>query len=199
MHIEHTQRVNMSKDLIPMLTEEQRKNIHDSRSPYSAEDRICAVMAFIVSGGNSEEAARKASISIGQQLTAGTLRQWKSRSSWWPEGEDIARKMLQQELDRKYTRLLIETEKEIMDRVKLGDHKVTKDGDIIRVPVTFQHLVTGHAIISDKRAMLRGEPTSRKEDSGVDLLLRLAKALQSDGEKKVGQTIEGEIEDAEFN
>ena len=72
----------MANDIIPMLTDEQRNNIHDSRSPYSAEDRICAVMAYVASGGNGEEAARKAAISIGQPLSAGTLRQWKSRCAW---------------------------------------------------------------------------------------------------------------------
>lgn len=184
----------MAQEMIPVLTDEQRQIIHDSRSPYSAEDRICAVMAYVVSGGNSEEAARKASTSIGQQLNAGTLRQWKHRSTWWPEAEQIARKLLQQDLGNKYTRILFETEKEICDRIKVGDPHVNKDGDVTRVPVKFRDLVTGHAIISDKRAMLYGEPTSRKEDTGVALLLRLAEALQSDGERKIEKPIEGEFE-----
>ena len=167
----------MSNDLIPLLTEEQRKEISDSRSPYSAEDRICAVMCYIVAGGRAEEASRKATISIGQALSAGTLRQWKSRSTWWPEAENIARAMLQQSLDRKYTRILELTEAEISDRIADGDHHMNRDGEIVRVPIKFRDLVTGHAIISDKRAMLRGNPTSRKEDTGLALLLRLAACL----------------------
>jgi hypothetical protein len=192
----------VTNELIPTLTEEQRAKIHDSRSPYSAEDRLCAIMAYIVSGGNSEEAARKATLSMGQPLTANTLRQWKCRADWWPEGEDIARKMLQQDLGRKYTRILALSEKEIGKRLIDGDPHVASDGTVTLVPIKFRDLVTGHAIISDKRAMLYGEPTSRKEDTGLDLLLRLAQAMQKDGTKKIGETIDAEyeeVENAEFN
>ena len=191
----------MSNDMIPVLTEEQRKIIHDSRSPYSAEDRICAVMCYIVAGGSSKEAARKASEAIGQHLTPETLRQWKSRAPWWPEAETVARGMLQQSLDRKYTRILELTEAEISDRIKDGDHHMNKDGDLVRVPIKFRDLVTGHAIISDKRAMLRGNPTSRKEDTGLALLLRLAQEMQKDGTKKIGETVDAEyteVKDAKF-
>ena len=191
----------MGTELVPMLTDEQRDNIHDSRSPYSAEDRVCTIMAYIVAGGNSEEASRKASVAIGQPVHAGTIRQWKIRAAWWAEGEEIARKMLQQDLGRKYTKILHDTEKEIVDRIKNGDTVVTKMG-IVKVPVKFRDLVTGHAIVSDKRAMLYGEPTSRKEDTGVALLLRLAKALQSDGEKKIGETVNAEfteVKDEKFS
>jgi len=173
------------------LTDEQRQLIHDSRSPYSAEDRVCAVMAFVVSGGNSEEAARKAEIAIGQPLNAGTLRQWKSRAPWWDEALQIARAQLQVELDAKYTRLLHETEKEMLKRVKFGDTHLDKEGDEHLVPVKLRDLVVAHGVISDKRAMIRGEPTSRKETTGVDLILRLADALQKQGEKKIAEAIPG--------
>ena len=72
---------------VPMLTDEQRGNIHDSRSPYSAEDRVCAVMAYIINGGKGEPAAKLASTTIGQELKPGTLRQWKARAEWWAEAD----------------------------------------------------------------------------------------------------------------
>ncbi len=175
------------------LTDEQRQLIHDSRSPYSAEDRVCAVMAFVVSGGNSEEAARKAEIAIGQPLNASTLRQWKSRAPWWDEAIQIARAQLQVELDAKYTRLLHETEKEMLDRVKFGDTHLDKEGDSRVVPVKLRDLVVAHGVIFDKRANIRGQPTSRKESTGVDLILRLAEALQQQGEKKIAESIPGTV------
>ena len=180
-------------DNVPMLTEQQRQLIHDSRSPYSAEDRVTCAMCYLVAGGNAEEAARKATVLIGQEVKANTLRQWKSRSEWFSEAEDIARKMLQVDLDRKYTRFLHETEKEMRDRLLNGDHHVTKDGDLIRVPVKLRDLMNAHGIVSDKRAMLRGEPTSRKEATGVEALIELVRVLQDAGEKKL-PAIEGDYE-----
>lgn len=182
----------MTKALaVAPLTDEQRQRISDSRSPYSAEDRIACVMAYIVEGGNATAAAKAASHSIQKEIKPDLLRQWKSRSEWWEEGEDIARRMLQQDLDMKYTRLMHRTESEMVKRLEQGNTVLAKNGDLVQVPVTFKDLVTGHGIISDKRAMLRGEPTSRKEDTGVDVILKLAQMLQQQGEKAV---IDGEYE-----
>lgn len=178
---------------VQMLTDEQRALIHDSRSPYTAEDRVACAMCYLVSGGNAEEAARKATLTIGQEVNAGTLRQWKSRATWFPEAEEIARKMLQQDLDRKYTRFLYLTEKEMVDRVLNGDEHVTKDGSIIRVKPKLRDLINSHGVVSDKRAMLRGEPTSRKEDTGLAALTKLVEVLQSHGEKML-PAIEGSYE-----
>lgn len=184
---------------VPVLTDEQRNLITDVRSQYSAEDRIACVVAYIVAGGNAEEASRKATMMIGQDVKPGTIRQWKARNSWWSEAEDIARKILQQDLDRKYTRLLHLTEKEMVDRVTNGNTVIGKDGELVQLPVPFRELVTGHGVISDKRAMVRGEPTSRREDMGVDLLLKLADALHKSGAKQLQEpvTIDGEFEEIE--
>lgn len=185
---------------VPILTDEQRNLITDVRSPYSAEDRIACAVAYLVEGGNAESAAKKATMMIGQDVKAGTIRQWKARDIWWSEAETIARRILQQDLDRKYTRLLHLTEKELVERVLKGNSVLTKDGTVVRVPVPFRELVTGHGVISDKRAMLRGEPTSRKEDMGVELLLKLADALHKSGAEqllKAPVTVDGEFEEIE--
>jgi hypothetical protein len=178
---------------VPELTDNQRRELTDVRSPYSAEDRVAVAVAYLISGGNSVEAAKKASPLLSTPIEAGTIRQWKSRAGWFPQAESIARGILQQELDRKYTQLLHKTEAEMMDRIKDGEHKVV-NGEILRVPVGLKDLVVTHGVISDKRAMIRGEPTSRREDSGVELIFKLAEALQEKGQV-AREVIEGDFEE----
>ena len=178
---------------LPTLTDAQRTELTDSRSPFSAEDRVVVAMCFISCGGEQAKAAARATRVLGKDIPAGTLRQWLRRT-WWPQALELGRGMLQQELAHKYTRLLLETEKEILDRVKNGEMKAI-NGELIRVPASLRDLVGAHAVMSDKRAMLYGEPTSRKEDSGMALAHKLVGLLQKQGERQIKdmrEPIEGE-------
>lgn len=181
---------------LPALTDEQRTELTDSRSDFTAEDRVAIAMAYITSGGNAEKAAHRATAMIKREVKASTLRQWRRRS-WWPGAEEMAKKWLQIDLENKYTRFLIVTEQEMLDRVENGDTRLDKAGEPVRVPVSLRDLVGAHAVVSDKRAMIRGEPTSRKEDSGLALAHKLAEALQGLGEKRISDMptpIEGEFD-----
>jgi len=181
---------------VPLLTDSQRQEIGDSRSQYSPEDRIAIAMAYVVEGGKSTKAAEKATHSIGQEVKSATIRQWVSRAPWWPEAITISRQMLQQDLDNKYTRLIRKTESELLDRLENGNSQVV-NGELIKVPVAARDLMTVHAIAVDKQAMLRGNPTSRKEVTGVDLIMALAAQLQKQGESQATQfsAIEAEFEE----
>lgn len=179
---------------LPALTEEQRQELTDPRSDFSAEDRVAIAMTHILAGGNAGLAAARASRMLSKEIPAATIRQWKRRP-WWLQASDIAKQMLQKELEDKYTRFLHKTEEEMLDRVENGDYRLTKDGQVIRVKVTLRDLVGGHAIVSDKRAMLRGEPTSRTEDVGLALAKKLADVLHRTGEKQLHATVlEGDFE-----
>jgi hypothetical protein len=166
-------------ELIPQMTDELRLLMTDSRSQFSAEDKMCAVMAYLVTGGNSTKAAEMAAV---EDLKPATIRQWKKRGNWWPEAEAHAKMLLQKDLERAYTKMLHRTEKEIFDRVENGDVLISKDGNYIRKPLTGKDLITIHGIVHDKRAMIRGEPTSRTERVDPLKVVRdLADALQAQG------------------
>jgi len=185
-----------AKDIVPILSDAERKELTDPRSDYTAEDRIAIAVAFILSSGNSAEAARTATKMLGREVPADNVRQWRRRA-WWPVAEDYARTILQKDLEHKYTRIVHETERQILDRVLNGDSRMTKDGAVVKVPATLRDLVGAHSQISDKRAMIRGEPTSRKEDSGTALIGKLIEQLQAHGEKKIEMSIPGEYEHIE--
>ena len=165
----------------------------DSRSPFTAEDRVVIAMCHMTCGGNSIQAAERAGMVLGKEIPPDTIRTWRKRP-WWKDAEEYARRMLQKDLEHKYTRILFETEKEILDRIQHGDHRLTKDGDVVRVPASLRDLVGAHAITAQQRAMVRGEGGGSKQDVGIQLLEKLVNALQQAGEKKIRASLPGEYE-----
>lgn len=173
-------------DLIPEVTDALRIELTDSRSQFTAEDKIAVVMAYLITGGNSSKAA---DLSAVHEMKAATIRQWKKRSKWWANAEAFAKSLLQKDLDRAYTKMLHRTEAEIFDRVEQGDVVLLKDGSQVRKPLGGKDLMYIHGIIHDKRAMLRGEPTSRTEKvNPLEVVNELAKLLQKQGEAKRQET-----------
>lgn len=179
---------------LPTLSEDERHDLTDTRSEFTAEDRVFFAMTWIHAGENSALAAERIARVTGREMDGSTIRQWKRRP-WWTTAISAAKKYLQQELDTRYTALIHLTEKEMVDRVKNGDSRLTKDGDIVKVPVTLRDLVGAHAIIAEQRARIRGTGQKEAAATGLDLAMKLAEMLQQQGEKKIASSIPGEYED----
>ena len=71
------------------------------------------------------------------------------------------RKAKNEEFDAKLTGLLDDTIVEIQDRLMNGETVVDKQGELKRVPVSTRNLATLLGIVYDKRALTRGDPTSK--------------------------------------
>jgi hypothetical protein len=152
---------------------------------YDPEERYKACLYYFVyqSWGR---VAKKLDIPVA------TIRVW-SKTEWWHEYTNQLKSKYQSKLDSRFTYILDRMTAEIMDRLEKGDYKFdTKTGRNVRVPPTLRDLSTALGTIHDKRAMVRGEPTSRSEK--VDKGKRLQK-LQEQFEKF--QTPKSEKEDAE--
>ncbi len=165
-----------------VLTDDERRDLTDPRADFTAEERVVIAMTYILTGENAGLAASRATKALGKDIPAGTLRQWRRRP-WWLVAEAAAKKRLQVELENGYTRLLYLTEKEIVDRVENGDSRLTKDGEVVLVPVSLRDLIGAHAIVAEQRARIRGEPGSRKEDTGLALAIKLAEAFHRMGQE----------------
>lgn len=173
----------MAVEIVPEMSDELRQKMTDSRSPFLAEDKLVAVLAYLITGGNSSHAVKLAGV---EGLKPATIRQWKKRCDWWKDCEEHARGLLRADMDRKYTRLVHKTEEELLDRVENGDVVIAKDGSQVRKPLGGKDLTYIHGIIHDKRAMQRGEPTSRTEKiNPLEIVNELAKALQEKGAEQV--------------
>ena len=90
-------------ELIPQITDDLRIKMTDSRSQFSAEEKMAVCMAYLITGGNSSKAAELGCV---PEMKPATIRQWKARSAWWDEAEAHAKMLLQKDLERAYTKML---------------------------------------------------------------------------------------------
>lgn len=140
--------------------------------PWSLEDKIRAAFAYIITG-NSQEASAICGIPDR------TIREW-SEHTWWSDLINEAKITKNAELDALYTRIIDKAVRGVEDRVTNGDESVTKDGGTVRKAVSGRDLAIIAATFQDKRAIIRGEPTSiSKRISERDRLQEIAAGLES--------------------
>lgn len=128
---------------------------------YTIEDKIEAAIAWLITG-SSVEAGKLCGINDR------TIRYWM-QTEWW---EDILREAQgrkQKELDALWTGIIHKTASELSERISKGDaYEDKKTGEIKRLPVKAKDLAVVMAIAVDKRALSRGQATSRTEKVNID-------------------------------
>jgi len=123
-------------------------------------------------------------------IPAATIRKWKVEP-WWEDYARLCHIQIKDRMAAKFSRIALQAAEEIEDRLTYGDYRWTKEG-LTRVPVSAKDAMVIAGISTDKRAILRSEPTSitGRADSRLDKLLD---RLQKVGEARRGQTLEGEV------
>jgi hypothetical protein len=144
---------------------------------YTPSERLAAAVAWAVTG-NAKEVERQTGVD------AGAVGHWvREGPEWWLALLDRACALHSRELDAKLSGLVHESIDAALDRVRNGD-TVVYQGELIRKPISAKDAAVVMAIAYDKRALGRGQATSRTER--VDL-----SALRS----KFARVIEGETGD----
>lgn len=132
---------------------------------YPPDLKINACMAWVLTG-SPKRAERMTGV------PAQTISAWKRNATWWPEVELGCKANLQSELEGKYTHLMHLMVDEAIDRVENGDIKYDSHKDkYVEVPISAKDLASMSAIFFDKRALMRGDPTSRTEKVSTDAIL----------------------------
>ncbi len=153
----------------------------------SLETRITACMQYFLTG-SYEKAAKAANIN-----TALILR-WKDQE-WWHPTLIICKKKKQEELDTLITGCIHDGLGKLSDRISKGDAKLNRDGDIVLVPMTGKDLASSIALLFDRRALIRGEPTSRSETIGERSHLdKLQKQFEDMSQQFNAKIVEGTSE-----
>lgn len=138
---------------------------------HDLDDKLQAALAWIMVG-STEEASRLCGV------PGRTIRYWMEQS-WWENVVDEARKVKQKELDGLWTGLIHKAATEVKERLEEGDETLDKQGNIRRTKIKAKDLAVILSIVVDKRALLRGEPTARRETrSTQDTLNDVATALE---------------------
>lgn len=179
-----------SKEVMNVL--DHAKDLHITHSAFyqgriKTADKFLACAAYMVFGNS-----RKASDFMGGRVKAGTLRKWVHDSTWWPEVTNAIRKAQGEHFDSKLTQIVDKSADVIMDRLENGDEVIDSKGNKNRKKVGARDaaIVLGQAF--DKRALQRGDPTSRSEKTTSDDRLKQIEAkLRSFGAD--AKVIEGEV------
>lgn len=126
---------------------------------WTAEDRQIAAWAYATTGGS-----KKASKLTG--IPDRTIRDWTTED-WWPHLLENAHRKINTKLVGRYTGIAEAALEKLADRIEKGDAVLDKQGKIVFKPVSAKDLILIGGLSTDKRAVLRGEPTSISARSGT--------------------------------
>ena len=130
------------------------------QSPYTAEQKIQACTYYITTGSMSR-------VSKLTGIPAAVLHRWKSSAVWWEEALDEVKATKNEELEAILTHALHLASDEIVDRLQNGN-EVFVAGERTRVKIPARELSQLTNTIFEKRAMLRGDPSSIRQEKKVD-------------------------------
>ena len=162
----------MSNNLdLVKIDDELFEDIVGNNTKYTPEQRIMAATYYAVTGSSIQASDKCAA--TGTPIPASTIRKWKNTTSWWKPVLHEVRKAKQDELDAKLTSIIMEGADKLEDRVRNGNIKLNpKTGELNRIPMTSGELAKDAVGIPyDKRALMRGDPTSRTEKVDPKLML----------------------------
>tara|TARA_R110000850_G_C9889394_1_gene458692 strand:+ start:83 stop:715 length:633 start_codon:yes stop_codon:yes gene_type:complete len=157
------QGLEAQKQDIIHIDDEVFADIAGNNIKWTPEERIMAATYYSVTGSSLQAAERCKQ--AGSDIPASTIRKWKNQSAWWKPVLHEVRKAKQEELDAKLTNIIMEGTDQLADRIINGNHKLnSRTGDVERVPMSSNELSRDAiGIPFDKRALMRGDATSRVE------------------------------------
>ena len=145
-------------------------DIYNPKAKIAPELKIQAAVCYMLTG-TVKGVERMTGISHQ------TVSEWKNKSQWWPLVMIKVKKDKQEELDAEITSLLHQSTAELKDRLEHGDVVFHKVGDRMEKgekKLSGRDLATIINTLYDKRAMLRGDPTSiTAKASSTDVLEEL--------------------------
>lgn len=125
--------------------------------------RMAACAAYLVEG-DSKRVSRLTGV------PARTIRDWTTQE-WWGEAMEKLRVRYQERLDAKLTAIMDAALSAVLNQLEHGDEVLNRDsGTVTRRMVSAKDAAIIFAVFFDKRALLRGQPTSRVERVNLDRL-----------------------------
>jgi len=138
-------------------------------SRYTDSHRREAAMTFLVTGNLRATATQTG-------VNERTLSDWV-KADWWEPLLQTLHYEKGRELDSKLSQIIDRALDEVADRLVNGDHKIGRDGNLVRVPVPAKEAAIVAAVMFDKRQIIRNLPTAISSDK--DYLPRLAAQLRA--------------------
>lgn len=149
-------------------------------APHDFTTKLEAAIAYLMTG-SAEEAGRMVNV------PGRTIREW-TKESWWEDVIKEAQTVKQKELDAIWTGLIHKAADKLRTTIDEGETVLTKNGEI-KIPVKAKDLAIIMSIAVDKRALMRGQATSRKETVTIEKKLDMI----ADKFKEIGETKESNV------
>lgn len=152
---------------------------------YSDKQKYEAVVAYLAIGN-------MAIVADATGIPHDSLRRWKM-AQWWKDIESQVKNQQNIEVSGKLNKIINKAAKVVEDRLENGDYRITKDGDLLRVPVNAK---TAGDILTkaiDKQALIQRimEKPETQEEAVTDRLESIAKRLiEASKIKKVTNVID---------
>jgi hypothetical protein len=170
-------------------------DLYSETSKYTPDQKRDMVYAFC-SSGNLKKAAQICSVPYED------IKKFRQVSPWFSELVKEYKKERQDELDARMSEIIEAGIGNILDRIHNGDTIMNhKSGKLEKRPLSALDMTRVVAILFDKRAMMRGDPTTRTEKVSTEATLkvimdRMEGVAEKLGiEKKIENSIEGEFEE----
>lgn len=142
-------------------------------STYDPEKKVAAVAAYSICGSVQQVAELTG-------IPERTLRDWR-QTEWFRAALAEARRTSNDSLDVKLTQAIDLAIDALIDRINNGDEWLDRFGNQRKLQVRSRDLAVSLGIMSDKRALLRGEPTviAAQSEGQLDLIAdKLRASLQ---------------------
>lgn len=143
---------------------------------YTQEDRLKAACAWLA-WADQEESREKCAKYAG--IPVELFTDWQVQE-WWPAAIQLARYKQGEKLDARLSDVINKATFHLLDRLENGDEQMDRDGEIHRVAVAAKDLMVIAALASDKRQILRGQPTAISRQQSQQLQ-GIADALKQRG------------------
>lgn len=150
-------------------------------TPHDFTTKLEAAIAYLMTG-STEEAGRMVNV------PGRTIRSW-TQESWWEDVIKEAQTVKQKELDAIWTGLIHKAADKLRTTIDEGETVLTKTGETKKIPVKAKDLAIIMSIAVDKRALMRGQATSRKETVTIEKKLDMI----ADKFKEIGETKEPNV------
>ena len=123
---------------------------------WQPDEKLSAAYTYVLTGSTSNT-------SVVTGISERTLKDW-IKTDWFQDLMLEAKERKQEELDGQWTGLIHNIAIKLEERVRLGDPVVdSRTKEVVYVPVKAKDLAIINSILIDKRAMARGQATSRVE------------------------------------
>lgn len=149
-------------------------SINDPRSKWDRATKLKAVVAYSICG-NMSEVSRQTGVPVD------TIKYWRDESPWWKEAIVRIKAQRNERMDIRLTRAMDQVLDQILDRIQNGDEVILRDGTKVKQGIKAKELSIILAVLYDKRALLRGDPTSnpgRRESTTNEVLGELKSSFE---------------------